>query len=162
MDQSLAFANGINKDGGLDPKFFQRIEDDLLAVTEMYKLSALDRQETQRAFGSSRDKAQEELRGVHVRPFEVAETVKVSVDSNTGVRSAQITPERMIAVENNLKIVEHLMQQILIHGSTGDTKLDDTVRYMYGKLKELIKVREEENHLQKDPLKDNADESSLL
>jgi len=152
MDASLAHANGIREDGSLDPKFFKKIEEDLLRVTEMYRLSKHDIEEAQKSFGASREKAEDKLLDVNIRPYEVAETVRVNVDAS-GQRSPQLTPEKTIEHERDLRVVEELMKQIMVHGTTGDVKLDQTVRYMYGKLQELVRVREEENCINTDPSK---------
>lgn len=146
MDISLAQANGITESGGIDPKFFKRIEEDLLRVAEMYKMSEPDRENIQRSFRDARESAQE-LKHVDVLPFDVAETVRVTVDPNTGFKSPSPIPENVIRYQEDLRIVEGLMRQITLHGTTGDTKQDDTVKYLYGKLLELTQVHQQEELL---------------
>lgn len=156
MDISLAQANGITDNGILDPRFFKRIEEALLRITKMYEMPDGFREEAQRSFRDSQQEAKDNLRHVKVEPFDVAEAVKVAVDPHTGGRAPHMTPERTIEFQRDLHLVETLMRQIALHGTTGDLKLDDTVKVLYEKLLDLVKIREEEVRQTNDPSKAEA------
>ena len=74
-----------------------------------------------------------------VEPFSVPAQVTVRKE---GASALELTPSETIEVRKDLRVVEELIAELWLMGTTGDWKLDYDLWYTYKKLKELSELEE--------------------